>query len=396
MYQFKLDNGLTVVFAGSATEYSACISVNIGHISEPKYGIANLFEKTILMQLRGITLTLGGTMTAYLTKSPQVHVAIEKAMQIFNMNILTEKAVDNAKREIIRQSMGMSTSSELKMLYRHTAFGIGTEPQNSYLDTINSYTAEDVREFARQYYTAANTTVVIAGPNISKKKLRQMLQIYSSMLIAGTPCPKALENIYTGGFGKLICTGQTRGVILGYDIQDLTKDDIPTLNMLISMLEGKIRFSYSCANIADIEAEIKVVENYGWRTLRIQVLTKTSSVKKLTDTLIYVINQLCEKLPHYKWMESSRKAAEKETTGALTKKMDITIETNWQLIGRKIIEPMAPNSYSASGVSDKDVQALACKIFRNSRPTYVIGLGKAKPYYLYSHVLNMLHLKRFL
>ena len=61
---FSLSNGMSVVFV-NAKDSSVCLSVNVGHVNEPRTGLANLFEKTLLMQVKGIEPVFGGTMTAY-------------------------------------------------------------------------------------------------------------------------------------------------------------------------------------------------------------------------------------------------------------------------------------------------------------------------------------------
>ena len=84
MEKFQLNNGMSVVFAGHSKDYSVCLSVNIGHVNEPSKGIAALFEKTLLLQVKGVIPVFGGTMTAYTTGGEDLEEALEKVAQIFN------------------------------------------------------------------------------------------------------------------------------------------------------------------------------------------------------------------------------------------------------------------------------------------------------------------------
>lgn len=82
MEKFQLNNGMSVVFAGHSKDYSVCLSVNIGHVNEPSKGIAALFEKTLLLQVKGVIPVFGGTMTAYTTGGEDLEEALEKVAQI--------------------------------------------------------------------------------------------------------------------------------------------------------------------------------------------------------------------------------------------------------------------------------------------------------------------------
>lgn len=176
MEKFQLNNGMSVVFAGHSKDYSVCLSVNIGHVNEPSKGIAVLFEKTLLLQVKGVIPVFGGTMTAYTTGGEDLEEALEKVAQIFSSTVISEELVEQAKAAIVKQTHDTAplTMRRMKLLYKHTAFGADwVVTPNEYLLKIESYTAEDVREFANTYYTAANVVLAIAGPKIPLADMKE-------------------------------------------------------------------------------------------------------------------------------------------------------------------------------------------------------------------------------
>ena len=52
MEKFKLNNGATIVIAEcSSKELSVSVTVNVGHVNEPKLGIAALYENVLMKQV---------------------------------------------------------------------------------------------------------------------------------------------------------------------------------------------------------------------------------------------------------------------------------------------------------------------------------------------------------
>lgn len=84
--------------------------------------------------------------------------------------------MEQAKAAIVKQTHDTAplTMRRMKLLYKHTAFGADwVVTPNEYLLKIESYTAEDVREFANTYYTAANVVLAIAGPKIPLADMKE-------------------------------------------------------------------------------------------------------------------------------------------------------------------------------------------------------------------------------
>ena len=127
MEKFQLNNGMSVVFAGHSKDYSVCLSVNIGHVNEPSKGIAALFEKTLLLQVKGVIPVFGGTMTAYTTGGEDLEEALEKVAQIFNSTVISEELVEQAKAAIVKQTHDTAplTMRRMKLLYKHHGIRCG-------------------------------------------------------------------------------------------------------------------------------------------------------------------------------------------------------------------------------------------------------------------------------
>ena len=68
MEKFKLNNGATIVIAEcSSKELSVSVTVNVGHVNEPKLGIAALYENVLMKQVSRVQTVYGGTVTSFFT-----------------------------------------------------------------------------------------------------------------------------------------------------------------------------------------------------------------------------------------------------------------------------------------------------------------------------------------
>lgn len=314
-----MNNGMSVVFAGHSKDYSVCLSVNIGHVNEPSKGIAALFEKTLLLQVKGVIPVFGGTMTAYTTGGEDLEEALEKVAQIFNSTVISEELVEQAKAAIVKQTHDTAplTMRRMKLLYKHTAFGADwVVTPNEYLLKIESYTAEDVREFANTYYTAANVVLAIAGPKIPLADMKEAVAHCLGNVPAGTRQPKFNGDIYTGGFSRMDVNSGAIRLMFGWDVSKLTLDDSPAANVMMSMFWRRLERAYAEAGI-DAQVEFKIAGYYGLRTMRAFVMSPDADAKSLTNVLIGAVNRICDVEATEERMEKSRNAAMVEKTGQI-------------------------------------------------------------------------------
>lgn len=374
MKNFKLSNGVSVEFAGRSKAYSVCLSVNVGHVNEPLKGIAALFEKTLLLQVKGVIPVFGGTMTAYRVSGDDLEETLATAAQVFNATVINEEFVEKAKAEIVEQTQSNAklTMRRMKLLYKHTAFGADwvVSPEE-YLDAIRSYTVEDIRNFANTYYTGSNVVVVIAMPENLTVAVKETIKSYFGEIPAGVKLPKIKGDIYTGGYGFM--TGEPRRIMLGWDINKLTIDDSPAVNVMMTIFKDFLENAYAEATEIMPEMELKIAGYYGLRTIRVTVGSYTLDTKTLTDILIRVVNRICDEDISDGYLESMRSTVMNEKLDKHERTDDKVLETAWQLIGRGSMYDTSNRIMEISRIHADDVREISCKIFRGCLPTYVVA-----------------------
>ncbi|MBR5598910.1 MAG: insulinase family protein, partial [Alphaproteobacteria bacterium] len=289
MEKFKLNNGMSVVYAGFAKCWSGVLSVNVGHVNEPKLGIANLFERTLLLQIRGILPVFGGSMTAYTAGGMDLEDVMQKLQQVFNQTVVNDEYVEQAKQLIRQQTEDTApmTMRRMKLEYKHVAFGEDlVKTKEEYLSSLFSHTTEDVREFANTYYTANNIVLVIAGPKVSKRELKNMAETYFGSVSESTEITPSKSNIYTGGFGKIEVKDCTSRLMFGWDMSNTTVDDSPVINVLMSMFLRRLERAFADLDLTDVQVDLKIAGYYGLRTIRVYLASPTLSNKALSDVFV--------------------------------------------------------------------------------------------------------------
>lgn len=399
MGNFELSNGMHVVFAGNAREYSVCLSVNIGHVNEPKLGLANLFERTLLLQTRGIIPVFGGTMTAYSAGGKDLKTVLQKVAQIFNSTVVSEEYVEQAKKAIEQQTLDIAplTVRRMKLMYKHTAFGADlVKSTEEYLAAVNSYTVEDVRAFANTYYTASNVVLVIAGQKVQKEDLEYWLEEYFGNVVRGEKRPPFKGNIYTGGGNRIdVEDGMTR-LMFGWDAKHLSISDSPTANVMMSMFLRRMERAYAEAGFKDMQIDFKIAGYYGLRTMRAFIMSPTASAKELTDVFVSAVNRICDTEATEERMEKSRNAAMAEKLDKYERSDDKALEMAWQMIGRGSMYNIDSRINSIYETTAHDVRIIAREVFRGSRPTYVVAASPAMEAYSYRELLSKLKLDMYL
>lgn len=376
MEKIKLNNGMSVVYAGHAKSFSGVLSINIGHVNEPSLGIANLFERTLLLQTRGIIPVFGGTMTAYTTGGSDLEEVFTKLHQVFNQTVVNDKYVEEAKQLIRQQTEDTApmTMRRMKLSYKHTAYGDKlVKTTEEYLDTLASYTTEDVRTFANTYYTGNNIVLVVSGPKVAKKELKKLAEQFFGSIDAGTPCPKAPTNIYTGGFDKIEVKDNTSRVMFGWDMSHLNVDDSPYINVMMSMFLRRMERAFADLGYTDVQVDLKIAGYYGLRTIRAYLASPTLSAKDLTSIFIKALNRICDTRASDRRLERSRNSAMTEKLDKYERSGDRALETAWQMIGRGQMYDVNVRINLIYETTADDVMDMAIRIFRGSRPTYIVA-----------------------
>ncbi len=393
MDKFYLSNGAAVVFSGGSGEYSVCLSVNIGHVNEPKLGLANLFERVLLFQVKGIIPVFGGTMTAYTAVGDDLEEVLAKVSQIFNATSITEEYVELAKNAIVKQTMDAAplTVRRAKLLYKHTAFGADlVRTTEEYLQSVNSCSVEDVRSFANTFYTGSNLVLVISGQKKPVAEIKQLANKYFGNIPVGLKMPKLDSNIYTGGYGRMdVSDGLTRRMF-GWDVKHLTVSDSPAANVMMSMFLRRLERAYADAGVNDANVEFKIAGYYGLRTMRVTVTSRFAGAKELTDIFVKALNRICDTEASVSRMEKSRNAAMVEKLDKYEKSDNKALETAWQLIGRGDMYNISNRIMGISDTSEHDVKVIARTVFRKRRPTYIVVAEPDEEAYSYQELVQMI------
>lgn len=396
MEKFQLENGLSVMYAGHAKKFSVCVSINVGHVNEPKLGIANLFERTLLLQTCGIVPVFGGTMTAYTTGGDDLDEVLAKARKIFSDTVITPEYLERAKELICAQTYDMApmTMRRMKLAYKHVAFGADlVKSTEDYLGAINSYTVEDVREFANTYYTGANIVLVVAGPKVTNMELQKLAEEYFGDIPRGVEAPRAKSNIYTGGFDKIDVANKTTRLMFGWDMSGLSIDDSAATNVMMSMFLRRLERAYADNGFDDVQVDLKIAGYYGLRTMRVYISSPTLSANELTDIFVGAVNRISDTEASDRRMERSRNAAMAEKLDKYEKSDDRALETAWQLIGRGSMYDVANRINSIFETRAEDVRDIACRVFRGSRPTYIAALPEGDTCYTLDELMTALKIE---
>ena len=96
MKNFKLNNGMSIVLRSAGSKNtSVCLMVKVGHLNEPKLGIANLLEKTLLLLCNGVIPAFGGTMTAYTASGSDLEHIVARVAKILDGTIINDEFLFN-------------------------------------------------------------------------------------------------------------------------------------------------------------------------------------------------------------------------------------------------------------------------------------------------------------
>ena len=397
MKQFKLNNGLSVCYVEHSKQKSVCLGVGVGHVNEPKLGLANLFEKMVLMQVKSVMPVFGGTMTAYTTGGSDIKSMMKNLASIFGAK-LTEDYLYSAKQEIVRQTIDNAplTMRRMKLLYKHTAFGADlVRTTEEYLDAVNSYTLDDVMDFALTYYTASNMVLIVVGDSTLEAVKNISEEIFVD-IVEGTHQSENTPNIYTGGFGRLHVDDNLTRLMFGWDLKHLSIADSPHVNVMMSMFLRRLERAYSEAGYEDVYVELKIAGYYGLRTMRVFITSHLATPKELTEIFIAALNRIRDTEANESRMEKSRNAARVEKLDKYEKSDDMALEVAWQITGRGSMYDTANRINSIYETTAHDVKIAARDVFKGSRPTYVVATKPTADVVSYRSLLEQIGLAHLL
>jgi predicted Zn-dependent peptidase len=343
--------------------------------------------------VKGILPVFGGTMTAYTSGADNLADAVEKVSRVFNSTVITEEFVEKAKKIIIQQTLDTAplTMRRAKLLYKHTAFGADlVRTTEEYISAIQSYTVEDLKEFANTYYVASNSVLVLAG--FVDDEAKAAVKKYFSKVSCGEKQFSVRKNIYTGGFGRIDVENENVKLMFGWSVAHLTLSDSPAVNVMMSMFQRRLERAYAEAGVDDAYVEFKIAGYYGLRTMRAFVTSHKATPRALTDVFVKAVNRICDTEASDVRMERSRNAAMTEKLDKYERSDDAALEMAWQLVGRGNMYNVSSRINSIWETSARDVKDLSKDVFRHLQPTYIVVADKDADAYSYDELLEAIHL----
>lgn len=379
MKGLKLENGMTI-FADvrSGKEFSVSATVNVGHVNEPRLGMAALYEKMLAYRCPKVQAVYGGVITSYLTGCPsdKLEETLASLAKLFVAPEVNESLLAEAKEDIIRHTKDLAPlpKRQMKLLYKHTAFGRRRLVWDTsvYINAVRSYTLRQVKNFAAKYYVGANLVLVVSGP-VKEDELLALANKYFGALPMGEKAELPQE-IYTGGYAELPAMGHYQQVMLGWDVSYLR--DAAEANVMMSMLSGRLERSFVGM---PVDCEVKIAGYYGRRTLRISVSSSDpNGLNPAIDVVCVNILRLMKTFASERRMETSRNRAMCEKLFQFSQPQDRAIERAWQLLGRGKAYDIDARINNTWSVQADDVRDVACKIF--SQPLTMV-ITSAQPHY---------------
>ena len=362
----------------------------LGHVNEPKLGLAGLFEQVLTREFAGVQAVYGGTITTYLTgcargqmKTKMEELARMAKFRDFHKDVVEHVALDIAEHTRDRAPL---PDRQMRLLYKHTAFGDANKVWDAdvYINAVMSYNADDLKQFADTYLTGKNIVFAISGGGVEERI--DLVKKLAEELFGDIPAGrkrKVRNELYTGGFAKMHAPDNYRQVMLGWDVSNL--HNVAEANVMMSMLKGRLERAFIGMNV---DLEVKIAGYYGLRTLRISVVSRQEDdVNKFIDVICYNVHRLRTELASPRRLETSRNCAMAEKLFMFSQPQDRSVEISWQVLGRGEMYDINERINATWRVTARDVQEISEDIF--SKPlTYVVYARQ--PFYSYEEVLKKL------
>lgn len=379
MEKFILSNGvICVVTPGTASEFTLSATVKVGHLNEPKLGLAAVYEKVIMLQDDLIQAVYGGTITSYLTggKVADFAASLAAMAELIVKPKLSVELLDEAVTDIVRhiKDRAVLPRRQLKLLYKHTAFNGGVVwNTDAYIESLLSITVDDLQKLHDVYYTGKNLIIGVSG--IAIEKLKPALEQAFGCLPMGDERETQLPK-YTGGYAQLQLDnmkGELQRVLMGWDASDLS--NVAEANVMMSMLAGRLERSFADAGI-DVVTEVKIAGYYGCRTLRVAVEGGNDvMMNDIIDIICANIHRLKYELASKRRMETSRNRAMTEKLFKFGQPETASVEIAWQLLGKGRMYDLDERINATWLVSDRDVQDIASFVFSTPLTCVVAARG---------------------
>ena len=371
MKKIVLSNGMKVVKTNNSKVYSLSITVGIGHLNEPKLGLASVCEKVLAPQLNNALAIQGGTITSYLTGCPaeEFENLLENVSAVLKNPNLSQELIDAAAEDVAQHTRDLAPLPERqwKLCYKHTAFGTSklVWDLDAYIESVKSLKTEDLEALVDTYYTGKNIVIGVAC-DLPMDKLEKLMKEYFGKIPAGKK--QKFEKLeYTGGYTARPAVGDVQTIAIGWDVSSLS--NVAEANVLMSMLSGRLE-----RDVAGTGAvrEVKIAGYYGMRTLRISIVAPADKdINDFIDIICKNVKRVTTTLASDRRMETSRQRAATEKLAKFSEPQDAAVEAAWQELGRNGMYDVDDRITATFLVSARNVKEIAQDIF-SEKPTIVV------------------------
>ena len=371
MKKIVLSNGMKVVKTNNSKVYSLSITVGIGHLNEPKLGLASVCEKVLAPQLNNALAIQGGTITSYLTGCPaeEFENLLEKVAAVLKNPNLSQELIDAAAEDVAQHTRDLAPLPERqwKLCYKHTAFGTSklVWDLDAYIESVKSLKTEDLEALVDTYYTGKNIVIGVAC-DLPLAELKELMEKYFGSIPAGKK--QKFEKLeYTGGYTARPAVGDVQTIAIGWDVSSLS--NVAEANVLMSMLSGRLE-----RDVAGTGAvrEVKIAGYYGMRTLRISIVAPADKdIDDFIDIICKNVKRVTTTLASDRRMETSRQRAATEKLAKFSEPQDAAVEAAWQELGRNGMYDVDDRITATFLVSARNVKEIAQDIF-SEKPTIVV------------------------
>ena len=371
MKKIVLSNGMKVVKTNNSKVYSLSITVGIGHLNEPKLGLAAVCEKVLSPQLNNALAIQGGTITSYLTgcSAEDFEALLAKVAAVLKNPDLSQELVDAAVEDVAQHTRDLAPLPERqwKLCYKHTAFGTSklVWDLDAYIESVKSLKTEDLEALVDTYYTGKNTVIGVAC-DLPLAELKELMEKYFGSIPAGKK--QKFEKLeYTGGYTARPAVGDVQTIAIGWDVSSLS--NVAEVNVLMSMLSGRLE-----RDVAGTGAvrEVKIAGYYGMRTLRISIVAPADKdINDFIDIICKNVKRVTTTLASDRRMETSRQRAATEKLAKFSEPQDAAVEAAWQELGRNGMYDVDDRITATFLVSARNVKEIAQDIFFE-KPTIVV------------------------
>lgn len=371
MKKIVLSNGMKVVKTNNSKVYSLSITVGIGHLNEPKLGLAAVCEKVLAPQLNNALAIQGGTITSYLTgcSAEEFEALLAKVAAVLKNPNLSQELVDAAAEDVAQHTRDLAPLPERqwKLCYKHTAFGTSklVWDLDAYIESVKSLKTEDLEALVDTYYTGKNIVIGVAC-DLPLAELKELMEKYFGSIPAGKK--QKFEKLeYTGGYTARPAVGDVQTIAIGWDVSSLS--NVAEANVLMSMLSGRLE-----RDVAGTGAvrEVKIAGYYGMRTLRISIVAPADKdINDFIDIICKNVKRVTTTLASDRRMETSRQRAATEKLAKFSEPQDAAVEAAWQELGRNGMYDVDDRITATFLVSARNVKEIAQDIFFE-KPTIVV------------------------